>query len=207
MLDFLEQGGKVMYVIALCSVGALAVIIERVVTLAMVAREENGLIRKVSETFRTGTLDEAVDVCESSHAPTARVCGAALAKHGSPRDEIRDAAQDEGARELKKLSKRLVILSTIAHVAPLLGLLGTVVGLYDTFLNIEEVGGGRVDTGILSAGIRKALLTTAFGLSVAIPAFIANSALAAWVNRIIDGTERVAGAAVELISSHDGAST
>jgi len=199
MFDVLNQGGAVMYLILICSVTALAVTIERVMTLVRLARSEEAFQREIAELIDQGTLQETAELCSSRATPSARICGAALAKHGAPRDEVRDAAQDAGAHEVDGLSRNLVVLATVAQIAPLLGLLGTVLGMIDTFAQIQGASGGLVDPEILSGGIRKALLTTAFGLSVAIPTLVAYAALSTWVNRLIGRTERVSGAAVEVV--------
>ena len=201
ILDVLNQGGLVMYVILVCSVVALAVTMERIFSLVRLARTEDAFHRRVSDAMVKGSIAEAVDLCESNPTPSARIVGAALAKHGASRAEVREAADDAGAREVDRLSRNLVILATIAQIAPLLGLLGTVLGMMDTFYRIEQSAGGLVDPDVLSGGIRKALLTTAFGLSVAIPTLVAYASLSAWVNRLIGRTEQVAGATVEVVAS------
>jgi biopolymer transport protein ExbB len=200
MFELLDQGGSVMYVLLFCSVTALAVTIERVVNLARAARAEEEFRSKISEMMLAGSIREAGEFCESGHTPSARVCGAALAKHGSPRTEVREAAEDAGGREVGRLSRYLNVLSTIAMIAPLLGLLGTVLGMMETFARIKAQAGGLVDPDLLAGGIQKALLTTAFGLSVTIPTIIAYAALSAWVNRMIGRTERTATAVVEMVS-------
>jgi len=207
MFDVLNQGGAVMYLILICSVTALAVTIERVMTLVRLARSEEAFQREITELIDRGTLQETAELCGSRATPSARICGAALAKHGAPRDEVRDAAQDAGAHEVDGLSRNLVVLATVAQIAPLLGLLGTVLGMIDTFAQIQGASGGLVDPEILSGGIRKALLTTAFGLSVAIPTLVAYAGLSTWVNRLIGRTERVSGAAVEVVCGHSAPST
>ena len=156
MIEFLNQGGTVMYLILVCSVGALAVVIERIFNLVRVSRSENAFHRDISEVMVKGSITEAAELCDEHSTPSARICGAALVKRGSPRDEVREAAEDAGAHEVTRLSRNLVIVATVAQVAPLLGLLGTVLGMIDTFAQIKQSAGGLVDPEILSGGIQKA---------------------------------------------------
>ena len=147
----------------------------------------------------------AVKLCENTAGPVARICKMALLKHDRPKPEMREAVEDAAIHEVPVLEKRLSILATIAHISPLLGLLGTVIGMIKAFHKIQELtmAGSPVDPGQLAEGIWEALITTAFGLLVAIPTFVAYNYLVSKVNNIVTDMERSATDLVNLLVEKD----
>jgi biopolymer transport protein ExbB len=154
----------------------------------------------VAGLIQSSKWDEAVRHCEKIGRPAGRVARAGVEKRGRPRAEIREALEDAAERELAGLERRLGLLSVIAHVTPLIGLLGTVVGMIQAFMAIEQEGGGPVNQAVLSGGIWQALLTTAAGLSVAIPVYLAHSLLEGRVARHAEDFERTATDVLEMVS-------
>src|SRR3990167_7257895 len=118
---------------------------------------------------------EALEICNKTQGPIANILKAGILKHDRPRQEIREAIEDASIHAVPRLEKNLPVLATVAHVSPLLGLLGTVTGMVAAFQVIESKATALnpVNPGDLAGGIWEALLTTVFGLCVAIPTYVA----------------------------------
>lgn len=205
--EVMLKGGDMMYFIVACSVIALAVVIERMLKLHGSRVNWVHFMSRVEAFVNKGDILGAVKLCENTSGPVARICKMALLKHDRPKPEIKEAVEDAAVHEVPVLEKRLSILATIAHISPLLGLLGTVIGMIKAFHKIEKLAqaGSPVDPGQLAAGIWEALLTTAFGLLVAIPTFVAYNYLVSKVNNIVSDMERSATDLVNLLVSRDNA--
>jgi biopolymer transport protein ExbB len=171
MLEFLSKGGWVMYPLLFSSIIALAVIIERFWFL----RRKKVLIPEI-----VGVLDQinspedlnlAKSICSKKEGPFSRTVLTCLNNQDLPIDELRVLVEDEGRQEVRSLERGLLTLEIIAAVAPLLGLLGTVIGMIKVFNVIQTLGVGQAKA--LSGGISEALVTTATGLTIGIPALIA----------------------------------
>lgn len=183
MWELFVKGGVVMYPIALCSIVALAVFLERCWTYYRVARQSGWLARQVEPLAETSRFEEAETLCRQSDLPLAGIFMAALRNAGRPRAEIKAVVDEAGQREAVQLMRFLGLLSTIATLAPLLGLLGTVTGMIECFSVIAAQGRGTPET--LGGGISEALLTTAFGLIVAIPVILGHRFLSNRVELLI----------------------
>ncbi len=175
MWGFIVKGGPLMILILSCSVVAFAVVIERLWYLHRAKINTDEFMEDITETIRRNKIMEAIDKCNAIHGPIARILKAGILKHDRPRSEIKEAIEDAGLHEVPLLEKNLGVLATIAHIAPLLGLLGTVVGMVNAFQVIEQkaVALMPVNPGDLAGGIWVALITTVAGLSVAIPTYVA----------------------------------
>lgn len=177
MLEFLLRGGPVMIPLALCSVLASVITFERLLALRrsrVIPRE----ILHVAEAASPGRdLSVAITVCERNPGVFSDILRAGLEASNMPWETVRDVILDAGRQETPKLERNLVWLETIAGVAPLLGLLGTVMGMIKTFASISAAGLG--DPQVLSEGISEAMITTAVGLGIGIPTLVAYNLLAA----------------------------
>jgi len=167
-------GGPVLAPILICSVFALTVVIRRFDELRSFDADLHILKDLVFLQVRQNNLKEAVRICGASASWAAAVFKAGLMKYGGSRQEIMDAMEDAARLEVPKLEKGLVILSTIAHITPLLGFLGTVVGLCGTFhtIQVRAAAMNPVTQGDIAADVWQALIATAISLVVAIPVFI-----------------------------------
>jgi biopolymer transport protein ExbB len=183
MWELFVKGGPVMYPIALCSILALGIFFERLWTYRRAWREVRMLAREVEPLVAKQRNDEAITVCHRSDAPLAPIFLAALRVAGRPRDQVKAVAEEAGQRHSVPLMRFLGLLSTIATLAPLLGLLGTVTGMIQCFNVIASQGGGTPAT--LGNGISEALLTTAFGLIIAIPVILAHRFLSSRVEQLV----------------------
>ncbi|MFO8056531.1 MAG: MotA/TolQ/ExbB proton channel family protein [bacterium] len=172
LFPLVEKGGWVMLPIIGLSMVALAIFLERVWVLLVRSNRiiSRPLVNTVSSLLEKGEVEEAVVACRKNNSMISRVIYRGLSMPGAPRAEIREAMEEEGRRESRELERYLGILAAIAGVSPLLGLLGTVLGMIDVFQEISQEHIGQYEH--LAGGIYKALYTTAAGLSVAIPTYL-----------------------------------
>ncbi|HKJ66912.1 MAG TPA: MotA/TolQ/ExbB proton channel family protein [bacterium] len=171
IFEIIMKGGILMIPIGLCSIIALAILIERLVSLRSIRINARAFITRVRNILLRGDVDEAIRISQETPGPIAAITIAGLKKHDRPREEIKDAMETAAQSEVYYLEKYLGILGTIAAIAPLIGFLGTVTGMIRAFIQIQTLG-GNVDASVLAGGIWEALITTAAGLSVGIPALI-----------------------------------
>ena len=159
-----------MYPILLCSVVALGFFIERLIRLRRPKVLPRRFLQNVNDLIRLRKYQEAMKLCQGNPSSAARIYLAGLKASGQPRAAIKEVITETGRREASDLGKHLNVLGTVASIAPLLGLLGTVSGMIKTFNVISYYGVGN--PGTLAGGISEALLTTAAGLTVAIPTLV-----------------------------------
>ena len=169
LLSLFSDGGFMMYPLVLCSLIALGVIIAKTWTLHVAHASTQEVLAEVDEAAAAGRLDEAVQLAAARPGPTAAILVAGLRRimKGEDEKELASAIRTTGTIELGFLERGLVILATVANVAPLMGFLGTVIGMIIAFASIEAAG--DVDATLVAGGIKVALLTTATGLLIAIP--------------------------------------
>ncbi len=170
MYEMIEAGGWLMIPILLCSVVALAIVAERFWSLQVKKIAPANLVAQVWQWYKSDTLDEGHLESLNNNSPLGRVLAAGLYNRHHPREIMKETIEDTGRQVVHELERYLNTLGTIASVTPLLGLLGTVIGMIEVFTVIMEHGVGN--PGVLAGGISKALITTAAGLSVAIPTLI-----------------------------------
>jgi Biopolymer transport proteins len=199
MLDLLQKGGPLMWIIVLCSVTAVGIFFERLFALHRASVPVGEMLRGLANILRRENYAEALQECATTPGPVARVAHAIILRHDAPRAELRAIAEEAGQLEVPKLERNMPLLSTIAYATPLIGLLGTLIGLLSTFQQIASQSGYASATDI-AEGVYEALLTTAASLAVAIPAFIAYSYLSARINGLIHDMER---AGIEILAILD----
>jgi biopolymer transport protein ExbB len=202
LLDMLRDGGILMLPIGVCSFVLLVFVFERTISLRRGRVIPRPFVRRFLEQLRQQELsaDEALRLCEENKSPVAEVFGAAVRKWGRPSVEVEQAIIDAGERVTNNLRRYLRLLNGISTISPLLGLLGTVLGMISAFNAIVTAGAmGRPE--LLAGGISQALLTTAAGLSVAIPALIAYLFFVGRVDRLIIAIDALGQQVVELISA------
>ncbi|MEJ2054362.1 MAG: MotA/TolQ/ExbB proton channel family protein, partial [Calditrichaceae bacterium] len=171
MLELFERAGIMMYPLTLASLIALAFIIERALSLRKKKILIPEIISVVNNFSTLKDIDLARTICAKYDGPLSNVVKLGLQNHELPKAEIKEILEDQGRQEVRKLERGLVVLETIAAIAPLLGLLGTVLGMVEVFNVIKDQGIGQ--TAALSGGISQALLTTVAGLFIGIPVLIA----------------------------------
>src|ERR1700690_441581 len=129
MWEFMQKGGPIMWPILLCSVVAFAIVIERLISLRQEEIDTKSFMEQISKSIKRDKIMEALDLCDKTGGPIANILKAGILKHDRPRQEVREAIEDASIHEVPRLERNLPVLATVAHVAPLLGLLGTVTGL------------------------------------------------------------------------------
>jgi biopolymer transport protein ExbB len=194
-----SAGGPVMWPILLCSVFAVAIIIEKFWHMRKISIDTHDFLNNILDKMKRHQIKEALEVCDSTKSPVSRILKAGILKYDRPRPQIKEAIEDASLYEVPKLEKNLSALATIAHISPLLGLLGTVTGMVRCFQTIQAKATifHPVSPGDLAGGIWEALLTTVAGLIVAIPTFVAYNYLVSRINNFILEMEK---AATELVN-------
>ena len=184
-----------MWVILAASVVAVAVFAERVLEYRRMGAPLDPFLEGSASLVKEGRFQEALERCDEAHGPAVRVVQAALLKRDMPLADLRESLQEVAQLQVPRLEKNISILATVGYVSPLLGLLGTVTGMIHVF---QTVGGARgtVPVGELAGGIWEALLTTAAGLVVAIPVYVAYNYLVSRMGSEVNDMER---AGIEMI--------
>jgi biopolymer transport protein ExbB len=194
MLEFLAKGGILVTPILLCSVLALAIFAERVIRFAILRKRGRHVADRVAAAVSAGDMTGARRAAGDSRSPMGRILSQGLDVGDQDQEILETILVHATETEVRDLSRYLQSLATIANIAPLLGLLGTVIGMIKAFMVIQQMG-GKVNAAVLAGGIWEAMLTTALGLSVALPTIVAHSYLSAQVDqyeaRLQDGTVRL----------------
>jgi len=202
LLQVIRDGGPLMVPIALCSFVLLVFVFERAIFLRRGRVIPRPFVKRFLQQMREGRLDRqrALELCETNRSPVAGVFAAAVRKWGRPSVEVEQAVIDAGERVTNDLRKYLRVLNGVSTISPLLGLLGTVLGMIQAFNEIATTDAmGRPEA--LAGGISQALLTTAAGLSVAIPALIAYLYFSGRVDQLIMNLDALGQKIVDLISA------
>ncbi len=199
MFEIVQSGGWLMVPIVLCSIVAAAIILERLWTLQPRRVVPAELTDKVWRWIETHQIQDKHIAALQANSPLGRILAAGLANRHRSREVIKEAIEDTGRHVVHELERFLGALGTIAGISPLLGLLGTVVGMIKTFNAITTEGVGN--PGALAGGIAEALITTAAGLSVAIPALIGYRYLRGRVDSLVVQMEKEA---MRLVQAMEG---
>lgn len=192
-------GGPVMWPILLCSIFAFALIGAKLWHLHRIEIDTQQFLKDILDKIKHHQIKEALQICDATKSPISHILKAGILKYDRTREQIKEAIEDATLYEIPKLEKNLSTLATIAHVSPLLGLLGTVTGMVRCFQTIQAKTASfhPVSPGDLAGGIWEALLTTVAGLIVAIPTFVAYNYLVNRINGFILEMEK---AATELVN-------
>lgn len=182
-LKIMSQGGPIMWVILGCSIIAVFIFLEKLFYFHRVQINVGDLVRGLVNVLKRNSIVEAISLCDDTPGPAAHILRAAILSYEQGEDDLRQAIDDAGLGEIPKLESRMKLLATIAYIAPLLGLLGTVLGMIDVFHTITTRG-AMVNASDLSNGIGMALFSTAAGLCVAIPCFVAFNYLVSRIESI-----------------------
>ena len=190
MLDYAMRGGLVMLPIALCSILALAIAVERLWNLRRRRVIRYDILAPIEGLLREQKIPEAMALCKRHDNTTTRLFLVAILNADRGKAEIKEMIEDQGRQEVAILERYLTTLGTIASISPFLGLLGTVVGLLKVFDAMAQ-SGGVTNPVVLSDGIHNALITTVAGLCVAIPSLVAYNYFARRAEALILEAERV----------------
>ena len=199
-LPFLiSHGGPVLWVLLLVSAVAIAVFTERFLHCHRAQINSTEFLNGVRTVLRRDNVVEALSICDATPGPIARLVKTAILNRENGRERVREALEEAGLAEVPRLEEKLNLLATIAQLAPLLGLLGTVLGFIDTFMRMQNAGAyAQMDQ--LSNGIWEALICAAVGLAVAIPTHAGYNYLVSRVNSIVLDMERAATEIVNIVT-------
>jgi len=183
-LDLAFKGGWVMVPIAILSLIAIYVFIERFMTLRNAGKIDQNFMNRIKDYMYEGKVDAALQLCRSTNTPHSRMIEKGISRLGRPLADVSAAIENVGKMEIYKLEKSFPTLATIAGAAPLLGFFGTVIGMVQAFYEMSQAG-NSLDIGTLSGGIYVALLTTVWGLIVSILSYFAYNALVVRVEHVV----------------------
>jgi len=189
LFHLMQRGGWLMGVLFICSVVAVGVFAERMFYYKRCRMNVSEFLAGVLALVRRQSFQEAIVRCEEGHGPIVSVVTTAIYKRHLPAAELREVVREIAQLEIPRLEANVSLLGTIGYVAPLLGLLGTVTGMIEAFVQINRTS-GTASVAELSQGIYTALITTAAGLVVAIPCYLAHNFLVAQVHGLVADMER-----------------
>lgn len=197
--ELIHYGGVVIWLLLVMAAIGLAVFIERLVYFHRENINSVDFLNGVRTVLKRGNLVEAVSICEATPGPVARLVKIAILMHGRSREEIREAVHVAGLAELPKLEEKLGILATIAQISPVIGLLGTVLGLMQ-LLEVLLNAGVAAPTATLAEGVWKALVCSAAGLAIAVPSYAGYNYLVSRVRLIVLDMEKAASEILNIFS-------
>lgn len=180
-----QYGGWIMIVLALLLAWAVYIFIERMVVLKHATKEDKSFMDRIRDYIHDGKIDSALNLCKQTNTPASRMIEKGITRIGRPMQDVQVAVENVGNLEVGKLEKGLVIMATIAGGAPMLGFLGTVLGMIRTFYNMAQTSGGVIEMSALSTGMYEAMVTTVGGLIVGILAMFAYNMLVARIDRVV----------------------
>ncbi|OGL64557.1 MAG: hypothetical protein A3J27_02430 [Candidatus Tectomicrobia bacterium RIFCSPLOWO2_12_FULL_69_37] len=197
MFEFLAKGGVLMIPLGVCSILALAIIIERALNLRPSRILPADLLQQARQLLAENQVGEAVILCRRQPSSIGRILLAAISNYDKEKEELKGIVEDAGRQEVPVLDRYLGVLGTIAAISPLLGITGTVFGMIRVFATISEKGVAHPSQ--LAGGIYEALITTAAGLVIAIPALIFYNYFTAKSDRLLLELEKQAFRVVEIL--------
>ena len=199
LFDLINRGGWVMYPILICSLAGLGLVLERLWALRREKVAPRAFLASVSGLLDRRRYDEVAMISQPGESAAARLVSLALKLAGRRRTFFKDSMEEAGRREAAELTSHLGALHLVASISPLLGLLGTVSGMINAFNSIAVEGIGN--PGLLAGGISEALLTTATGLCVAIPALVLHRALTSRAESLTSELEDLSSDLMEALAA------
>jgi biopolymer transport protein ExbB len=202
LLEIFLKGGIIMWLILLSSIIGLAVVIDRFIVLRKAKINIPAFLVRIRGFIKKKDISGAISHCMEEKSPVANVVRKGLKKYKFGHDRVKEAIENAGNQEISKLEKGLTVLATVAGIAPLLGFLGTVTGMIEAFMTIQDLA-GAANPSDLAGGIWEALITTAFGLIVGIPALAFYNYFLSAIKRLVGDIEVVANDVVEVIQEDE----
>lgn len=185
LLDMALKGGWLMIPLALMLLIAIYIFIERLVVLKKASKEDSSFMNRVKDYIYDGKIDSALNLCRETNTPSARMIEKGISRLGRPMSDVLVAIENVGNIEIAKLEKGFTIMATIAGGAPMVGFLGTVIGMVEAFFNMASKGDNTINLSDLSGGIYTAMVTTVAGLVVGVCAYFAYNYLVARLDQIM----------------------
>ena len=185
LFEMAQYGGWIMIILAILLAGACYIFIERLVVIKQATQEDKSFMDRIRDYIHEGKIDPALNLCKQTDTPSAHMIEKGITRIGRPMQDVQVAIENVGNLEVGKLEKGLVIMATIAGGAPMLGFLGTVLGMVQTFYNMAQTSGGIIEMSALSTGMYQAMVTTIGGLIVGILAMFAYNYLVSRIDRVV----------------------
>jgi len=197
--SLVANGGPMLWVIFFAGAAGIVIFIERALHCHRAQINSTEFLNGVRTVVKRDNLVEAISICDATPGPVARLVKTAILNREHGRDRVRESLEEAGLSEVPRLEQRLDLLATIAQLAPLLGLLGTVLGFIKTFMALQSQA-LYANSNMMSEGVGQALICTAAGLAVAIPIHAGYNYLVSRVNAIVTDMERAANEIVNIVS-------
>ncbi|MBX2979963.1 MAG: MotA/TolQ/ExbB proton channel family protein [Flavobacteriales bacterium] len=199
--ELIQNGGwYIMGPLGAMSVLAIYIIIERALAIRRALRSEKDFMNKIRDYIHEGKIDSARNLCAQNTSPISRMLDKGISRIGKPLKDIEVSIENAGKLEVYQLEKGLSILATISGAAPMIGFLGTVIGMIVTF-HTMKISGAGVEIAQLSGGIMQAMVTTVAGLVIGIVAYVAYNTLVARVNKVVQNMEATSIAFMDVLDS------
>lgn len=199
IIELTQQGGWIMIVLAIMSLIAIYIFTERFITIRNAGKDDPLFMARIRDYIKSNDLASAINFCRITNTPAARIIERGISRMGKPAADIQTAIENTGNIEVSLLEKRLPILSTISGGAPMVGFLGTVIGMVEAFWQMSNAG-SNIDISMLSGGIYKAMVTTVGGLIVGIAALFAYNYLVAKVDGVVREMEQKSMSFMDLLN-------
>jgi biopolymer transport protein ExbB len=184
VLELAIQGGPIMLILLVMSVISIYIFVERMVTLRKAGKEDANFMNNIKDCIKNGKIDAATSLCKASTSPIARLIEKGISRIGRPLEDISVSIENTAKLQVYQLEKSVALVATIAGAAPMLGFLGTVIGMIKAFFNMANSDQGVV-IDALAGGIYEAMVTTVAGLVVGIIAYISYNILVANIEKVI----------------------
>lgn len=185
LFEMAQYGGWIMVILAILLAGACYIFIERLMVMNKATKEDKQFMAHIRDYIHDGKIDSALNLCKKTDTPSAHMIQTGITRIGRPMQDVQVAVENVGNIEVGRLEKGLVILATIAAGAPMLGFLGTVLGMVQTFYNMAGNAAAGIDISSLSTGMYQAMVTTIGGLIVGILAMFGYNYLVSRIDRVV----------------------
>ncbi len=183
-IEMAMKGGWIMIPLLLLSVVSVYIFFERYMAIKKASKEDDGFMNKIKDYIHDGKIDSAIALCQSHDFPISRMIEKGITRIGRPLNDVNTAIENVGNLEISRLEKSLPTLATVAGGAPMIGFLGTVIGMIRAFYDMANAG-NNIDVSLLSSGIYTAMVTTVTGLVIGIIAYFAYNILVAKVEKVV----------------------
>ena len=187
-LEMAQNGGWIMIVLAVLSVIAIYIFVDRYMAIRKASKEDQGFMTNIKASIQQGNVDAALTTCRATQGPLARMLEKGIMRIGRPLNDINVAVENVGKQEIARLERGLPILATVAGGAPMIGFLGTVMGMVRAFFDMANAG-NNIDVQLLSSGIYTAMVTTVGGLIVGIIAYFGYNIVVSRVGTLVSQLE------------------
>lgn len=201
-VELMKDGGPVMWIILLCSLVAMYVFMEKWFQFHRDQIKVNELMKGLTNVLRRDGFIEAISLCDHTPGPVARMLTTMILAYERGDRDLETAAEEAALTEIPKLERNLAVLGTVGYIAPLLGLFGTVLGMIGLFQDISQAESSYLTATVLSASLNMALLTSAAGLAVAIPCYVAYNYLVSRISTMTLDMEKSAREMIKFLNNH-----